>query len=76
MFFSILIPVCQVKDYLRRCMDSVPDQSETDYEIVLVDDGSTDGSGAVCDEQAARLPDVARVIHQTNRGSCWPDEGR
>lgn len=68
MFFSILIPVYQVEKYLRQCVDSVLVQSEKDYEIVLVDDGSIDGSGAICDEYAARFPDIVRVIHQENKG--------
>lgn len=68
MFFSILIPVYQVERYLRQCVDSVLGQSEKEYEIVLVDDGSTDGSGAICDEYAARYPDIVRVIHQENKG--------
>lgn len=68
MLFSILIPVYQVKKYLRQCVDSVLSQSEQDFEIILVDDGSTDGSGAICDEYAARFPDTIRVIHQENRG--------
>ena len=42
MFFSVLIPVYQVKDYLCQCVDSVLNQSEQDFEILLVDDGSTD----------------------------------
>ena len=68
MFFSILIPVYQVERYLRQCVDSVLGQSEKEYEILLVDDGSTDGSGAICDEYAARYPDIVRVIHQENKG--------
>lgn len=68
MFFSILIPVYQVEKYLRQCVDSVLAQSEKDFEIVLVDDGSTDGSGAICDEYAARFPAIVRVIHQENKG--------
>ena len=68
MLFSILIPVYQVEKYLRQCVDSVLSQSEKDFEIVLVDDGSTDGSGTICDEYAARFPDTVRVIHQPNLG--------
>lgn len=68
MLFSILIPVYQVKKYLRQCVDSVLSQSEQDFEIILVDDGATDGSGEICDEYAARFPQVVRVIHQPNQG--------
>lgn len=68
MFFSVLIPVYQVKSYLRQCIESVLNQSERDFEIILVDDGSTDGSGEICDEYAARFPRAVRVLHQPNQG--------
>ena len=68
MFFSVLIPVYQVKKYLRQCIDSVLNQSEQDFEIILVDDGSTDGSGTICDEYANHFPQIIRVIHQENKG--------
>ena len=65
---SVIIPVFNTEAYLRRCLDSVMRQSEL-REIILVDDGSTDGSGDICDEYAARRPDLFRVIHQKNQGS-------
>ena len=49
---SIIIPVYQGKSYLKRCIDSVLAQSCQEYEIILVDDGSTDGSAEICDEYA------------------------
>lgn len=49
-FYSIIIPVYNVEKYLNRCVDSVLNQSFTDYEIILVDDGSTDSSGSICKE--------------------------
>ena len=64
---SVLVPVYNVEKYLRRCLDSILEQTFTDYEIVLVDDGSTDQSGAICDEYQAKYPFV-RVIHQKNAG--------
>lgn len=64
---SIIIPVYQVKPYLERCIESVLSQSYTDYEVVLVDDGSTDGSGDICDIYAANYSNV-KVIHKTNGG--------
>ena len=67
MFFSIIIPVYQVAPYLRCCLDSVTGQRFRDREILLVDDGSTDGSGAICDEYREKHPDI-RVIHQQNQG--------
>ena len=68
MFFSILIPVYQVETYLRPCIESVLGQDEQDFEILLVDDGSTDGSGKICDEYTARYPEKVRVIHRENGG--------
>ena len=64
---SILVPVYNVEKYLRRCLDSILAQTYTDYELVLVDDGSTDQSGALCDAYAAQH-DCIRVIHQKNAG--------
>ena len=66
-FFSIIIPVYNVAPYLRECLDSVLTQSFTDWEAVCVDDGSTDGSGAILDEYAAKDPRFM-VIHQHNGG--------
>lgn len=64
---SIIIPVYQVETTLDRCIESILRQSFTDYEIILVDDGSTDGSGKICDEWKEREPRIS-VIHQSNRG--------
>ena len=64
---SVIIPVYNVRPYLERCFQSVTNQSYRNLEIILVDDGSTDGSGELCDELAAR--DLrARVIHKQNGG--------
>ncbi len=67
MFFSILIPVYNVEKYLRECVDSVLSQDYSDYEIILCDDGSTDQSGAICDEYANKY-DKVKVIHKENQG--------
>ncbi len=67
MFFSILIPVYNTITYLPDCMESLLSQTEKDLEIVLLDDGSTDGSGDLCDRYAAQYPFV-RVIHKENEG--------
>lgn len=65
--FSIIIPVYNVAPYLRECLDSVLAQIFSNWEAVCVDDGSTDGSGAILDEYAAR--DIRfKVIHQGNAG--------
>ena len=69
MKFSVIIPVYNVKDYLERCIDSVLAQELSDCEIILVDDGSTDGvSPEICDRYGAAHPDLIRVIHQPNGG--------
>lgn len=68
MKFSVVIPVYNVKDYLAKCVQSVLAQQIESYEIILVDDGSTDGSGELCDALAQRKPDCIRVIHKPNGG--------
>lgn len=58
----------QVESYLERAVDSVLAQTLEEKEIILVDDGSTDGSGAICDRYAQRYPALIRVIHKQNEG--------
>lgn len=64
---SMIIPVYQVEKYLRQCLDSVLVQTHKDLEIILVDDGSKDTSGAICDEYAAKDNRIC-VIHKKNEG--------
>lgn len=64
---SVIIPVYNVVGYLPACLDSVLAQSYRDFELLLVDDGSTDGSADLCDDYACRDARVT-VIHQPNRG--------
>ena len=64
---SVVIPVYNVENYLRQCLDSVIHQTLADIEILLVDDGSTDKSGLICDEYSKRDIRI-RVIHKTNEG--------
>lgn len=64
---SIIIPVYNVSKYLRRCVDSVLSQTYKNIEIVLVDDGSTDDSGNICDEYAEKENSIT-TVHQTNQG--------
>ena len=64
---SIIVPVYNVEQYLGKCLDSIKNQSFKDFEAILIDDGSTDGSGAICDEYAAR-DNRFKVIHQENKG--------
>lgn len=64
---SIIVPVYKVEDYLGRCVDSLLAQTYGHVEVILVDDGSPDGSGRICDDYAARDIRV-RVIHKENGG--------
>ena len=64
---SVLVAVYNVEDYLPRCLDSVLSQTYHDLEIILVDDGSTDSSGSICEEYVKKDERV-RVIHQANEG--------
>lgn len=64
---SIIVPVYKVEPYLRKCLDSILAQTYTDFELILVDDGSPDRCGAICDEYA-QLDARIRVLHQKNGG--------
>lgn len=65
--FSFIIPVYNVRPYLRECLDSVISQDYQDFEICLVDDGSNDGSEQICDEYAAQDQRI-KLYHQQNGG--------
>ena len=65
---SVIVPVYKVEKYLDRCLESVVGQSFQDLEIILVDDGSTDRSGVICDRWA-REDERFIVIHQKNSGA-------
>lgn len=65
---SILVPVYNVEKYLPRCIESVLSQDFTDYELILVDDGSTDRSGKICDDYSLKNSKI-KVIHQKNGGA-------
>lgn len=64
---SILIPVYNVERYLRECLESISNQSFQNFEVVLVNDGSTDASGNIC-EEASQADPRFRVVHKTNEG--------
>lgn len=64
---SIIVPVYNVESYLSQCVESILGQTLRDFELILIDDGSTDHSGAICDEFAKQDGRI-RVIHQENRG--------
>lgn len=64
---SIIIPIYKVEKYLRKCLDSISTQTFNDWECLLIDDGSPDGSGAICDEYAANDKRI-KVFHKENGG--------
>ena len=64
---SIIVPVYNVEEYLAECVNSLLAQTKKEIEIILVDDGSTDMSGSICDEYAEKYPNIY-VIHQENMG--------
>lgn len=75
MKFSIIIPIYKVEKYLHECVDSVLSQSFTDYEIILVDDGSPDDCPRICDEYAQKDKRI-KVVHQANAGlACARNSG-
>lgn len=64
---SIIVPVYNAEACLRRCVESVLNQEFTDFELILANDGSRDGSGALCDEFAG-VDNRVRVFHKENSG--------
>ncbi len=66
---AVIVPVYKVEPYLRRCVDSILNQTFADFELILVDDGSPDNCGAICDEYAKKDNRVV-VIHQRNGGQA------
>lgn len=65
--FSFIIPVYNVKDYVEQCVESILGQTYKNFEIILVDDGSTDGSGDICDKYAQIYSNI-KVVHKINGG--------
>ena len=64
---SIIVPVYNVEEYLPKCLDSIINQSYTNLQIILIDDGSTDASGNICDGYAEKDSRIV-VVHQENKG--------
>ena len=64
---SVIVPVYNVEKYIRACLDSIINQTYQDLEILLIDDGSTDSSGAICDEYAGKDERI-KVVHKENGG--------
>ncbi len=67
MLFSIVVPVYKVEGYIEKCIKSIQVQTFEDYELILIDDGSTDGSGKICDDYASKDGRIS-VIHKENGG--------
>lgn len=67
MLLSIIVPVYNTEKYLKKCLDSILEQDFSNYEIILIDDGSKDNSGKICDEYSLR-DDRIRVVHKMNEG--------
>lgn len=68
MTFSIVVPVYNVKQWLPRSVEAILANDTAETELLLVDDGSTDGSGELCEQYAAAHPELIRVLRQTNAG--------
>lgn len=66
---SIIVPVYNVEKYLQKCLDSIINQTYKNLDIILVDDGSTDRSGEICDEYADKDARI-RVFHKENGGQA------
>lgn len=66
---SIIVPVYNIEEYLPRCLACIEMQTYWNLEIILVDDGSTDGSGKICDEFAVNEPRAHVIHHPENRGA-------
>ena len=64
---SIIVPVYKVEKYLKKCLDSIINQTHKNLEIIIVDDGSPDGCPNICDEYS-KNDDRIKVIHQKNMG--------
>lgn len=64
---SVIVPIYNVEKYLARCVDSIVNQTYKDFELILVDDGSPDNSGKICDEYAKKDSRI-KVVHKKNGG--------
>ena len=68
MRFSVLIPVYNVQDYLKECLDSIYKQSYKDFEVIIIDDGSTDKSAIICDKYKYKYFNKTKLFHKKNEG--------
>ncbi len=69
LLISIIIPVYNVEPYLRQCLDSIFEQEADNYEVICINDGSTDGSAEILDEYAAKYLNL-KVLHVANGGTA------
>lgn len=69
--FSILVPVYNQRSYLEECIESAINQSYRNFELILVDDGSSDGSEVICDTYHKRYPNLIKVVHKKNEGLLY-----
>lgn len=69
---SVIVPVYNVEKYLRKCLDSILNQTYQNFEVILVNDGSTDDSGKICNEYALRNP-VIEVYHKKMEDCLMPE---
>ncbi len=70
MTISIVVPVFNARDYLEECIKTVLEQTSDNWELILVDDGSTDSSADICDEYAGKYPLKIKAYHKANEGQC------
>ncbi len=70
MLFSVIVPVYNSEEYLYECLESILKQSYSKFEVIIINDGSTDTSGEICDE-FARKDERVKVIHQVNKGQTF-----
>lgn len=68
MKYSIIVPIYNVEKYLPRCIESLLVQTYKNFEVILIDDGSTDSSGDIADRYGEEYPDIFRIVHQKNKG--------
>ncbi|GLU52715.1 glycosyl transferase [Dyadobacter frigoris] len=64
---SVIVPVYNVQNFINKCIESILNQSFTEFELILINDGSTDNSGTICDEYAEKDPRI-KVFHKSNQG--------
>ena len=66
---SVIVPVYNTREYVEQCLDSLLAQTFKNFEVMLIDDGSTDGSSAICDNYAKKDSRI-KAIHQANAAMC------